>query len=964
MNNGVNDCGCCEGLTQATPGVVYNRPGLSEIAYRVGRHPQFKHSLLAQLSATNIGLRTRDEDDFAIALLDAWAVVADVLTFYQERIANESYLRTATERLSLLQLARAIGYELSPGVAASTYLAFTLEEARGSPEKVEIDIGTKVQSVPGAGEKPQTFETIEKIEARPVWNQFKLKTKQKQSLKKNSKKVYLKGITTDLKVGDFLLIFSQDSARLGWDVRQIASIKTNPEQDYTQVTWLSPLTCKQFDASLSNPPTEVQVYALRQRASLFGYNASDWLAQSNDVRNRYLGGSYYLSQNNKESEWPNFRISKGFYGQYFDDKNLYDFKFSRIDNSINFNWGTDSPDPRIGSDTFSIRWLGQVRPKFSETYTFSINHNNGVRLWVNGQKIIENWTDTLATDNGTIDLKAGQDYDIQLEYYENLYNAVIQLFWSSTNQVREIIVPQTNTIDLDAVYPKILPKSWVILAIPGDREIYQVDAVAEASRKDFTLSAKTTRLNLTGANLLEKFNQQIRTTAVYAQSELLDLAEVPIPSAIASGSDRLTLKDKLPSAKDLNSGRLLLISGENERQEKVSEVVTLLQTKAIAESTQLVFAQGLKNSYKLDTVTIWGNVATATHGETKEEVLGSGNASQAYQRFTLRQSPLTYTSAATPSGGESTLKVRANDILWQEVPTLFKRGSQERVFITRTDDDGKTTVLFGDGKQGTRLPSGQENIKATYRQGIGLEGKVKAEQLSLLMTRPLGVKAVTNPIAADGAQDPETRDEARRNAPLTVLTLDRLVSLQDYADFARAFAGIGKASATWIWSGQVRRVFVTIAAADGDEVKEDSKVYQSLLSAMQKFKDPSVPLTVKSYEKNKAFFKLKGSIQVDSPTYLPDKVLATVRESLRSHFSFAARDFGQGVALSEVIAIMQGIPGVVEVVITGLYQQDQNLQRNDLLRANLAQVQDNGSVTPAELLLLDPASLTDVEVMP
>jgi hypothetical protein len=156
---------------------------------------------------------------------------------------------------------------------------------------------------------------------------------------------------------------------------------------------------------------------------------------------------------------------------------------------------------------------------------------------------------------------------------------------------------------------------------------------------------------------------------------------------------------------------------------------------------------------------------------------------------------------------------------------------------------------------------------------------------------------------------------------------------------------------------------VTIAAADGDEVKEDSKVYQSLLSAMQKFKDPSVPLTVKSYQKNKAFFKLKGSIQVDSPTYLPDKVLAAVREALRSHFSFAARDFGQGVALSEVIALMQGIRGVVEVAIAHFDKQEQPIKRNNLLRANLAQVQVDGSVTPAELLLLEPTSLTEVKVV-
>jgi hypothetical protein len=83
-----------------------------------------------------------------------------VLTFYQERIANEGFLRTATERLSVLQLARAIGYELKPGVAASTYLAFTLDDSAAAQSEVTIPAGTQVQSIPvKKGELPQTFET-------------------------------------------------------------------------------------------------------------------------------------------------------------------------------------------------------------------------------------------------------------------------------------------------------------------------------------------------------------------------------------------------------------------------------------------------------------------------------------------------------------------------------------------------------------------------------------------------------------------------------------------------------------------------------------------------------------------------------------------------------------------------------------------------------------------------------------
>src|SRR5690242_1119387 len=101
----LSPCGCCEGLTQATPVEVFNRPGLTAIGYRVGTHRDFTASMLARVSTLGgtvlQGLRTRRTDDFSIGLIDAWAVVLDILTFYQERLANESFLSTATERRSL-----------------------------------------------------------------------------------------------------------------------------------------------------------------------------------------------------------------------------------------------------------------------------------------------------------------------------------------------------------------------------------------------------------------------------------------------------------------------------------------------------------------------------------------------------------------------------------------------------------------------------------------------------------------------------------------------------------------------------------------------------------------------------------------------------------------------------------------------------------------------------------------------
>jgi predicted phage baseplate assembly protein len=367
--------------------------------------------------------------------------------------------------------------------------------------------------------------------------------------------------------------------------------------------------------------------------------------------------------------------------------------------------------------------------------------------------------------------------------------------------------------------------------------------------------------------------------------------------------------------------------------------------------TTLTFVKDLANAFRRDTTTLNANVALATHGETVSEVLGSGNGSQPYQRFTLRQAPLTYVSAQTPSGAASTLQVRANDVLWHEAPTLFGLGARDRVYTARADDDGKVTVLFGDGSTGARLPSGTENVRATYRKGIGKAGNVGAGQISLLMSRPLGLREAVNPVPATGGDDPEPRDQARVNAPLTVLTLGRIVSLRDYEDFARAFAGIAKALATWTWDGERQGVFVTVAGVDGAPVDETGETYKNLVSAMHDAGDPYVSLRVKSYAAVK--FKLAAAVTRDQD-YLAAKVEADIRTALLSYFAFDRRAFGQPVALSEAMAAIQAVPGVIAVDVNALHRKDLvgggGVQ--PWLPANLPQSGIGGSPSPAELLTL------------
>jgi len=145
----------------------------------------------------------------------------------------------------------------------------------------------------------------------------------------------------------------------------------------------------------------------------------------------------------------------------------------------------------------------------------------------------------------------------------------------------------------------------------------------------------------------------------------------------------------------------------------------------------------------------------------------------------LSQSPLTYVSAATPSGASSTLAVQVNELEWNEVDDLAGATPNERCYVTSEDDAQKTKVTFGNGAHGARLPTGTANVKATYRYGMGSSGNVDPGQISQLATHPLGAQGVVNPLPASGGADPDRIDQARANAPIAVMALDRLVSVQD-----------------------------------------------------------------------------------------------------------------------------------------------------------------------------------------
>jgi len=849
----LDSCGCCESGVHVPS--IFNAPGHSAITYRIGTHPTFLARMLAGLPGAPYpqdvasagrplkSLTTRSSDDPAIALLDGWATVADVLTFYQERIANEGFLRTSTELRSILELARSIGYELQPGVAAGAYLTFTVETAVGAPESAIVRTGTKVKSIPGQDERPQTFETTADITARAEWNVLRPRRTEPQPIARGQTSVRLVGMSTGLQPGDGILIVGRERSDFPgserWDFRIVSRVVATPGVDpgdpgYTVVSWELGLG-EDRNPGVSPSQVDPRVYALRRRASLFGSNAPDWRTMPGDVK------------------------------LAFDS-----------------SWDKDNPDLR------KTQW-----PDF------------------------------------------------------------------------ELPASGSPVVDLDAYYPKILRGSWIVLDGPTYTELYRVDNVEPSSRTDYGISAKTTRIRLDASEHLSWFG--LRSTVVHAESEELPMAEVPAATAV-TGRTVVVAPATTPPA----PGQFLVFSGRpmgsTPDADRVTEVAIIELVLSVVGGTSLRLTEELVNAFDPTDLTICANVAPATHGETVEaEVLGGGDGTATFQRFGLKKPPLTFVPASTPSGAASTLEVRVNGIAWSEAPSLFGLGPRDERYVLRIDDAQRASVIFGDGESGSRLPTGPENVVARYRFGLGPEGNVKAGALTLLQTRPLGVSRVTNPLAAEGGTAPEAPDEARGNAPLTVLTLDRVVSLQDYEDFARAFAGIAKAQATAIWTGSRWTVHVTVAGPGGVVLTRESPPRRNLRTAVDQVRDPGIHLEIASHRLRS--FLVRAQVLADD-RHEATAVFEAVAGALRKEFAFDRRGFAQPVTSAEIIAAIQRVDGVVASNLTGLAAFDPSTPpsadtdpgRLEILDAERASLGPSGYVG-SQLLLIDPTRIS-VEAMP
>jgi hypothetical protein len=1192
MTDVLDTCGC-EQRAEHAP-AVFNRPGLPALHYRIGTHGELLRRMLRRITRWTppedqskrplAFLTSRAPDDPAIALLDAWAVVGDVLSFYQERIANEGFLRTATERRSVLELARSIGYELNPGVAASTYLVW---EVDASTQSVRIAAGTKVQSMPGQDELPQTFETSSGLIARSDLNQLRPRLTVPQPVGLGSRELFIAGTATGFVRGDRVLITGgprhhadDDGNPLpgdpppGVDVSLLNVLEVDPQVELQRTRLaLEPLLKfppksqppaptpdppdPPIDFTPPKPPTlppvkpaelDPPVFALVQRpltateieqrildflwtdAQLLAQAATQWWDPSLMVR--WVEHHLHGPDLGPVSVWvpvkpptdtkhpmvisvfpptgavnvhPNPTVVVAF-SEPMDKLSLeprltpaplwraVTLREGAADGSIvpvdKIEYVPATGSVRIIADTSagSPDKVLKSRTNYFVVVDTTAKDANGLTL---GAKFVSRFTTAditapvplFTTPNNfatnvpaviTIEAKFNEQLDIDSVTRDSVFlrdatgvrvpadvdliddqtkitlrpraplalsttytatltdditdvatptkNKIAVLEWQFTTALRPVDIPdpalrvygfreqaaffghnapkwstlpdhdnqrgtdpypedwdnpprsvwiesQGNTLGGDSVYldrevQDLEPKGWTVFETETGAATYYISAVSAHSVADYGISGRASRLQLSkhdGTSPSEgtatPADFRVRETAAHVRSEELDLVELPITTNLKAGDTEITLNGMVVG---LESGRLIALRGMLVELSPLfgSEILELHHAEHAHGFTTLIFKGALAHSYVRPTVTLNANVVVATHGESgRPEILGGGDGTQANQRFTLRRPPLTYVSDFGPTGAKSTLEIRIDGVRWDEARVLYGLGARSRGYIVRRSDDNVASVIFGEGDQGARPPTGTENIVATYRTGIGLAGMLGADRLTLLRERPLGITSVNNPLPTTGAAEPENRDEAKTNAPLTVLTMERIVSLRDFEDFARAFAGIGKAQAAARWDGDKHRIHVTVAPATATQMTDTDPVFKNLKTAILAACEPGLDVTIEPYDLR--YFHLEAAVRIE-PAYFPENVLKAVQAAVAAAFSFRWRSFGQAVTAPEVIKVVEAVPGVVATYLKALYLL---ADRDEVTLESGVEhpLEDILPALGAELLLVNPAGITITE---
>lgn len=871
-----------------------NRPGLSHIDYRIGSYAQVREYLLRNLDKTaNLSAWThRGADDPGIALLEGAAILCDILTFYQELYANEAYLRTAEWRESIADLARLLGYRLSPGLGGRATFAF---EIKGT-EAVVIPAGFPVKAEVEGLDKPADFETSEEATAYPWLSRFNLyRPLASPQISSATNEFYIQSpdqlsaaTPVAFKAGDRLMLGEADSASNPKRLKKAEIVIVGSVRE------LHGIKVIKIKGKLKRAGSVQQLAAYKLGRSFhhFGHNGPRTMTEPPEKVSSTVK-VISETQTEVESELPK-QVSISFY------------------RSISAS--TASTKSSSGSGLY-------VTGDFSQGIG---NIGLGLQYQAN---YIQGGAESMQSVPGFTVIDISQAFKPTL-----------------------IVEPTLGKTEfpLDAEVQDLPPGITLLI----QAQLHK--SSAGGTNDEFTLvrsisNIKTTSMTWglsTGTTSLVTLNE---TLDVSTESyDYMDIREALFHETVGPLLTlRAVLEDASPSGKNIlnfygTTEQAQNLLGRNLIFVKEGSAPLTVHVKAVEETSATDGLHPLLHQIEIDrndleyadfpnsppfACTVYGNIVEATQGKTETQAtLGNGDSRLVFQNFKIPKAPLTYllSTGETPPEVPS-LEIYVNNRLWKRVSSFFGHGADEEIYIVREDAEDNSWVQFGDGKTGARLPSGIKNVVAKYRTGTGAFGALKEKTKVQAGGKLDGLDKIQMPDVAAGGSEPEEGENAREAAPGKIQSLGRLVSLKDFEAETLGLSGVTKVSAAWKLVNNIPEVVLMVLMDTGRDA--ELAAVEETLDGYNKSRGPN-RFPVSAHKAARKYVAIHATYGYDS-TYLEEDVRRAIEKALGTNsgvagarddqtglFSLRRRGFGQREYATSIAGIIQRVEGVVWAEVT------------------------------------------------
>lgn len=912
-----------------------NRPYLSRIDYAPDDLASVRARLIERLPQALPGWNpalAQDGSDYGVLLFELFAHMAAILHAYADQRANESFLRTAKLTRSLIDLAQLIDYRLGQGASASALQAFFAK-----PDKPgTLPAGFKLNALPGGNAPALVFETGAVLDIHPSRNTMRL-----MGYKRSGRVLHLRAADNDttqdasavldafysgLKAG-VPIVFDDGAALTALPPAAIAVVG-----GATQISWANGSAGQDrnlliADLTLHGRPQQSARLAAALRADeiTLGQNllpvADAQMFSPGDAVLIDSGGFQFAATVLATSvPTATITLSRGVIA-------------SLRRSSTRVLRGTSCG---YSSGAVSAGTSQLTRSPYSNWYgSFPYTPDPGDMLLMVCDGGVEIATVASVSASGTnVQLTAPLARALRPASYKYDPTPSIRYFYLKPGTPGDkTTVSPVLLGDLDDVYQGsttvlLLDKTVDAFAIGsvvalGDGKTFSahtiIDTASVDERTQLTLAGtapadlRVALLQLYGAfaNAMHVAGYDHSEATLAAGASQLDIAGAP--TGLAAGLD------------------VVIADSAHAEGARITQVLPL------ADRVQVSLSRPLDFAYALGDALIYGNVAQVTQGSgASDEVLGNGDPSAAPQRFTLRRSPLAWVEdPAAPRGVSPALEVLVGGERWTRVDTLAGSGPQDRHVVVEIDERERASLVFGDGVNGAAPPSGRNNIVARYRCGHSASANVSALAINKMPQTAAFIEKTFNPVAASGGADCETPGQARRQARLRVHTLDRAVSVADYADLALTFAGVGKALATVEreggGAGARRVILVTCAAAGGNTLSTPQK--EALLAFLMARSPEPERLRIRDHRAWPVRLALNVNV-------LPNFQQAAVQRALLAafgnapggFFNFDQRALGVDLALSDVYALAEGCTGVDNVLAALFHAEGDTPQVADRIK--------------------------------